>query len=191
MGVYLVSLDGAEWFSQDEGEGWGAIASGLNDELRRRGLPPFDRAPGQGTGRYFEEKLSAPMEGFASLCASRLSPGDAAMMTEWMFLVPISLAEPILLPIGSAYSEESLVAGAPQVLRNAERLAAAIRLPAEVPAAPHNLDLTLWFMDGEAGELAARWPGPWAADLDTAFHVALCLRAAQHSLRTGSPLGYV
>jgi hypothetical protein len=81
-----------------------------------------------------------------------------------------------------------MVAGAPQVLAIAKKLAAAIDLPAETPATSDNLDLTMWFMEGGAKELAAARPGPWSDDLDTAFYVALFLRAAQHSIRRGCPI---
>jgi hypothetical protein len=37
---------------------------------------------------------------------------------------------------------------------------------------------------------AAARPGPWAEDPDTAFYVALYLRAAQYALRYGCPVTY-
>ncbi|MFD5637838.1 hypothetical protein ACFWJM_27340 [Streptomyces sp. NPDC127077] len=80
--------------------------------------------------------------------------------------------------------------GAPQLLAIAEKLAAAIDLPAETPEMCDNLDLTMWFRDGAAQSLAAVRPGLWSDDLDTAFYVALSLRAAQHSLRRGCPMAY-
>jgi hypothetical protein len=57
-----------------------------------------------------------------------------------------------------------------------------------VPETCDNLDLTFWFLEGQAKELAATRPGRWSEDLDTAFYVAMYLRAAQHSLRRGSPV---
>jgi hypothetical protein len=45
-------------------------------------------------------------------------------------------------------------------------------------------------MHGPGKELASRRPGPWSADLDAAFYVALHLRAAQHALRRSCPLVY-
>jgi hypothetical protein len=83
-----------------------------------------------------------------------------------------------------------VIAGAPQVLALAERLAAAVELPAEIPEMSGNLALTFWFLEGEAEELAAAKPGRWSENLDTAFYVALYLRAAQHSLRQGCPMTY-
>lgn len=53
-----------------------------------------------------------------------------------------------------------------------------------------NLDLTMWFREGAAKELAAARPGPWSDDLDAAFYVALFLRAAEHSVRRGCPIVY-
>jgi len=66
-----------------------------------------------------------------------------------------------------------------------------IDLPEEVRLMCDNLDLTMWFMDGPAKELAAVSPARWSADLDSAFYVALFLRAAQHSLRRNAPITYV
>jgi hypothetical protein len=195
MGVYLVSIGAADWFGQGE-DGWGRIASGLNEELRRRGLPSYDQVPEEaefvrGSGQAFEEKFIPSMDGFLALCEKHLSQQEAELLCGWTFLVPISLEETIVLAVESAYDDESTIAGAPQVLAIAERLAAAIDLPAEVPATSDNLDLTMWYTDGPAKELAARRPGLWSVDLDAAFYVALYLRAAQHSLRRGSPLTYV
>ncbi|MFF7360441.1 hypothetical protein [Streptomyces sp. NPDC008125] len=78
--------------------------------------------------------------------------------------------------------------GAPQALRLAEKPVDAVGLPPETPATSDNLDPTSWFgEEGAEGRSAAR-PGPWSEDLDTAFHVALYLRAAQHSVRRGCPI---
>ncbi len=109
------------------------------------------------------------------------------MLGDWSVLVPFSLDEEIRLPVGSAYTDETVIVGAPQVLALAERLAAALELPAEIPEVTENLALTFWFLEGEAEELATVRPGPWAEDLDRAFYVALYLRAAQHALRRGCP----
>ncbi|SPF01578.1 hypothetical protein [Streptomyces sp. MA5143a] len=201
MGVYLVSVGAEDWCEgcgdeEEVEDGWAHVASALNEELGRRRLPPYDSVPEEeaefvrGSGRRFEEKLIPSMDGFVALCEAHLSAEEVAVLCGWSVLVPFSLDEPILLPVGSGHTDETLVAGAPQMLALAERLAEAVDLPAETPAMCDNLDLTMWFMDGSASELAASRPGPWSQDLDAAFYVALYLRAAQHSLRRGCPIVY-
>jgi hypothetical protein len=191
MGVYLVDVGAGEWLSEDTGEGgMGAIAKGLDAELARRGLPSYASVPERDFGSAFEEKLSPSMQGFDALCRAELTPAERELIGDWSVLVPISLDEEIRLPIGSAYTDETVIAGAPQVLAVAERLAAALELPAGIPEVSRNLALTFWFLEGEAEELAAAEPGRWSEDLDTAFYVALYLRAAQHALRQGCPLTY-
>ncbi|MCX5007823.1 hypothetical protein OHB05_35155 [Streptomyces sp. NBC_00638] len=199
MGVYLVSVGAREWFGEDDDDrdedeiGFGELASALNGALLRRGLPPYTSLPEEtpfvrGSGTTFEEKLVPPMEGFTELCRAHLSEDETETLCGWSALVPISLDEEIRLPVESGYSDETTVAGAPQVLAIAERLARHIGLPPEIPATSDNLDLTMWFLDGPAKDTAAVRPGPWAEDLDAAFYVALYLRAAQHVLRRGCPV---
>ncbi|MFC0629133.1 hypothetical protein [Kribbella deserti] len=192
MGIYLVSVGGSEWFGQDE-DGWGETASALNAELVRRGLPPYESVPEEpgfvrGSGQSFKEKLSPSMAGFDALCQAHLSREEYELFAGWSVLVPVSLEEEIWLPVETAYADETVVAGAPQVLAIAERLAAILDLPPEAPMMCDNLDLTMWFLDGAAKELAAGRSGLWTTDLDTAFYVAVYLRAAQHSLRRGVPI---
>ncbi|MEU3606407.1 hypothetical protein AB0E83_13265 [Streptomyces sp. NPDC035033] len=192
MGVYLVSVGVKEWFGNEE-DGWGGVASALNAELRRRGLPPYKDVPAEtdfapGSGQAFEEKLTPDMTGFLTLCQTHLSREESEILCGWTVLVPVSLDEEIWLPIESD-DHESMVAGAPQVLPLAEKLAAAIELPAEAPATCDNLDLSTWFRH-EAKELAASRTELWTKDLDTTFYVALFLRAAQHSIRRGCPIVY-
>ncbi|MET7985755.1 MULTISPECIES: hypothetical protein [unclassified Streptomyces] len=204
MGVYLVSIGAREWFGEDESEGgyedeeqagFGELASALNGELLRRGLPPFVSLPEaapfvRGSGTAFEEKLSPPMDGFTELCRAHLSREETDTLCGWSALVPISLDDEICLPVECGYADETVVAGAPQVLAIAERLARILELPPEIPAASDNLDLTMWFLDGPAKDLAAARPAPWGDDLDAAFYAALYLRAAQFVLRRGSPVVY-
>ncbi|MFF7640439.1 hypothetical protein [Streptomyces canus] len=198
MGIYLVSVGAQEWFDTDEDEGGrGALAAALDEELSRRGLPPYDTLPEapervvRGAGLSFEEKLVPPMDGFEALCRAHLSQEEYAMLCGWSLLVPFALDEEIRLPVENSYDDTTTVAGAPRVLALAERLARAVGLPVdEIPEACDNLDLTMWFLDGEAKRVAAARPGPWAEDLDAAFYVALYLRAAQHSLRRGCPIVY-
>ncbi|WP_210569836.1 hypothetical protein [Streptomyces sp. GESEQ-4] len=188
MGIYLVGVGAQEWFDEDEEEGGlGAAAAGLNEELRRRGLPPYESVPETSA---FEEKLVPPMDGFSALCRTHLSREAEERLLGWTVLVPISLDDEIRLPVESSYTDETTLAGAPQVLALAEQLATVIGLPPEIPATNGNLELTSWFLDGPAQETAAARPSPWAKDLDTAFYVALYLSAARHSLRRGCPMKY-
>ncbi|MDH6454928.1 MULTISPECIES: hypothetical protein [unclassified Streptomyces] len=197
MGIYLVSVGAQEWFDTEDEGGRGALAAALGAELSRRGLPPYESVPQaperlvRGAGLSFEEKLVPPMDGFDALCRAQLSQQEYELLCGWSLLVPFALDEEIWLPTETSYADTTMVAGAPQVLALAERLASAVDLPVdEIPAACDNLDLTMWFLDGEAQRFAAARPGPWAEDLDAAFYVALYLRAAQHSLRRGCPLVY-
>lgn len=189
MGVYLVSVDAQDWRGDHEG-GYGTIASALDDELSRRGLPPFPSVPEESRALEFEEKLSPPMDGFVELCRARLTRDEEETLCGWSVLVPVSLDQEISVPVGSAYTDTTVVAGAPQVLALAQRLASAIGLPPMLPATSGNLGLTSWFLDGSAKETVAARPGPWGDDLDASFYVALYLRAAQHSLRRGCPIVY-
>ncbi|MFD7631736.1 hypothetical protein ACFV7Q_38010 [Streptomyces sp. NPDC059851] len=124
------------------------------------------------------------MTGFLALCQTHLSREESETLCGWTVLVPFSLDEETWLPIES---DDHVVAGAPQVLLLAEKLAAAIALPAETPATCDNLDLSMWFRH-QAKELATTRTGPWSKDLDRAFYVALFLRAAQHSIQRGCPI---
>ncbi|MFE7268605.1 hypothetical protein ACFU9B_42680 [Streptomyces sp. NPDC057592] len=190
MGVYLVSVGADEWFG-DEEDGWGEVASALNAELRQRGMQPYEDVPPEtdfapGSGQDFEEKLTPSMTGFLALCETHLSREESELLCGWNVLVPFSLDMEIWLPIESG-DYDSMVAGAPQVLPLAEKLAAVIDLPPETPATCDNLDLSTWFRN-QAKELATTRTGLWSKDLDTAFYVALFLRAAQHSIRRHCPI---
>ncbi|MGW9448584.1 hypothetical protein [Streptomyces sp. NPDC055632] len=191
MGVYLVSVTAQDW-SQPGEDGYGDIAAALNIELQQRGLPPCDlpRAAREAPG-WFEEKVSPSMDDFVALCRTLLTDAELSALLDWSVLVPLALEETIVLPFGTAYSgEETVVAGAPQVLTLAERLAGTITLPMDTLPAGENLALSRWFLDGGAKRTARTRPRPWAEDRDTAFYVALYLRAAQHSIRYGCPMTY-
>ncbi|MFI7498417.1 hypothetical protein ACIBVL_07820 [Streptomyces sp. NPDC049687] len=192
MGVYLVNVDAKDWAGRGE-DGYGHIASALDAELARRGLPPYRpvKTEREFPG-WFEEKISPSMDGFDALCRAHLTGPERGTLLDWSVLVPLSLREEIRLPVGSAYTDETLVAGAPQVLALAERLAGIIGLPLDaIPATGSNLELSLWFMEDEARRAAEALPGPWTDDPDAAFYVAVYLRAAQYSLRYGCPMTYV
>ena len=194
MGIYLVDVGAEQWFGEGE-EGRAEIAAGLNAELVRRGLSPYESVPVaaefvRGSGGSFEEKLVPSMDRFIELCEAHLLDEDTETLCGWQVLVPVSLDEKIELPVESSYSDTTVIAGAPQVLTIAEKLAAEIELPPGVPEMCDNLDLTNWFLDGAAEELSATAPGPWSEYPDVSFYVALYLRAAQHSLRRGCPMVY-
>ncbi|MEV6179279.1 hypothetical protein [Streptomyces sp. NPDC052015] len=191
MGVYLVSVSAQDWSVPGE-EGHGDVAAALSAELERRGLPPYEPgsavpdAPG-----WFEEKVSPSMDGLTALCRAHLTGAELSALLDWSVLVPLSLEEEILLPVGTAYTgDETLVAGAPRILALAERLSGGIGLPLDVIPEGRNLDLSLWFLEGGARKAAEERPGPWSGDLYAAFYVALYLRAAQYSLRYGCPMTY-
>lgn len=191
MGVYLVSVGAEEWFGEEEDE-WGEVASALNAELGRRGLPPYEDVPLEtdfvaGSGLSFEEKLTPSMTGFDALCQTHLSHEESETLCGWSVLVPFSLDEEICLPVDSGYCESTVVVGAPQVLPLAEKLAAAVELPPDTPETCDNLDLSKWFRH-QARDLATTRTGLWSQDLDAAFYVALFLRAAQHAIRRGCPV---
>lgn len=121
MGVYLVSVGAQEWFGEEE-DGWGEVASALNADLRRRGLPPYEDVPPEtdfaaGSGHAFEEKLAPSMTGFLALCRAHLSREESEILCGWTVLVPFSLDEEIWLPIESG-AYESMVAGAPRCYRS-------------------------------------------------------------------------
>jgi hypothetical protein len=191
MGVYLVSVTAQDW-SQSGEDGYGDVAAALNTELKRRALPPYElpRAAREAQG-WFEEKVSPSMDGFVTLCRTRLTDAELSTLLDWGVLVPLALEEEIVLPVGTAYSgEETVVAGAPRVLALAERLARVLELPVDAIPAGENLALSLWFLEGGVERTARARPGPWAEDRDAAFYVALYLRAAQYSMRYGCPMTY-
>ncbi|GAB7106227.1 hypothetical protein JCM4814A_45410 [Streptomyces phaeofaciens JCM 4814] len=191
MGVYLVSVGAQDWSVAGE-DGHGDVASALNAQLERRGLPPYEPPGGdREPPGWFEEKMSPSMDGFDALCRARLTPEERDGLLGWSLLVPFALEEGITLPVGSAYTDETLVVGAPYVLALAERLADALGLPLDlVPSTFGNLELTLWFLEGDAERAAVTRPGPWADDLAAAFYTAVHLRAAQYCLRHGRPMAY-
>ncbi|MFE9137639.1 hypothetical protein [Streptomyces sp. NPDC007355] len=191
MGVYLVSVTAQDWSQLGE-DGYGDLAAALSTELERRGLPPYQlrEVAGEAPG-WFEEKISPSMDGFVTLCRTRLTDAELSALLDWSVLVPFALEEEIVLPVGTAYSgEETVVAGAPRVLALAERLADAVELPLDAIPAGENLALSLWFLEGGAERPARARTGPWAEDREAAFYVALYLRAAQYSIRHGCPMTY-
>jgi len=188
MGMYLVSVSTQDWSEPGE-DGHGDVASALNEELARRGLPAYEPLAREDPG-WFEEKISRSMDGYTALCRAHLTEAETQDLLDWTLLVPLSLEEKIVLPVGGAYSDDTPVAGAPRVLALTERLAGITGLPLDaIPVTGGNLELMLWFEE-EVEKTAEARPGPWTDDLDAAFYVALYARAAQYSLRHGCPLTY-
>ncbi|MDQ0584905.1 hypothetical protein [Streptomyces rishiriensis] len=195
MGVYLVSVTARDWSEPGE-DGYGDVAAALNTELGRRGLPPYRPPETVRDAPGFEEKISPAMDGFTALCRAHLTGAELSTLLDWSVLVPLPLEEEIVLPVGTAYTEdESTVAGASRVLALAERLAEAVALPLDAIPAGKHLALSLWFMEeptgGGARKTAGTRPGPWTDDPAAAFYVALYLRAAQYSLRHACPMTYI
>ena len=114
MGIYLVSSDCDYWLDEDA---YGATATAVNEELLRRGLEPFT-APqptpyAPGTGTAFEEKLCRPMQTFEALCrAHQVEQRCHDALLDWTILLPIALAEPIVLDSPSAYDDVTTVRSA-------------------------------------------------------------------------------
>ena len=66
-----------------------------------------------------------------------------------------------------------------------------IGLPPQTPQHCDNLEIGLWFDSAEAtSAAAATHPGTWTEDMDSAFYVAMYLRAAEHSLQRHAPISY-
>ncbi|MFF1907564.1 hypothetical protein [Kitasatospora sp. NPDC058218] len=189
MGIYLVSVAADDWLDE---EVLGPVAEAVGRELSRRGLPPFvcpEPVPFRShSGTRFEEKLHRPIDGFDRLC--RALPDDThEALLGWEVLLPVDLDDSVVLPVGSAYNDPTTVGGARRALAAARRLADRLALPAAIPRHCDNLELGAWF-DGPAAAEAATAPGPWSEDLDAAYYTALYLRAAEHALRRGCPVGY-
>ncbi|MFD0630384.1 hypothetical protein ACFQ9X_00685 [Catenulispora yoronensis] len=158
---------------------------GIDDGIQ---VPVYRHQP-RGTGYAFEEKLIFSGDGFNELCRRELSPRDVEVF-HWDVLVPIDFEGPIDLPLKNYYSQTTTARSAQRMLPAAMRLAAAIELPAETPKYCDNLQLTSFFGDfeerGHAANVTAT--GPWRDDLGMAFHTALYLRAAEHSIRRRCPI---
>ncbi|MCF3180683.1 hypothetical protein IPZ70_12145 [Streptomyces polychromogenes] len=193
MGTYLCCVDAGDWSDEDILR---PAARLLDGELVRRGLPPCPPPPASGfapgAGTSFEEKLYRPMQSFEALCRS-LPDGDGCceVLLGWDLLIPVDFEGAVTLPVSGPYSETTTVHSAYRVLATAERLAARLALPPQVPRNGGNLGLCVWFDGPAAAREAVTQPGAWAEDLDAAFYTALYLRAAEHSIRRQCPMHYV
>ncbi|MFJ1791401.1 hypothetical protein [Kitasatospora griseola] len=183
MGIYLVDADTEEWFG-------GAVAAALDEESARRGLPPC--LPPPASTASFEEKLIPPMDTFGALCRELLAPEEAAGLLDWTELVPVPFDGVVELPIPSTYGDRTVLFSAHRLLPLAQRLAAVLELPEDLPGDGfRTMELSRWFLDfeEEPQTLAGR-TGRWTRDLPAAFYTAMYLRAAQYCLRQGRPLTY-
>lgn len=193
MGIYLVSNAADDWCDEHV---LGETANAINDELARRGQQPFTAPPpadfARGSGTMFEEKLYRPMTGFEALCQAHRNEYDCQdALLDWVILLPVPLDEPIVLDIPSTVDDVTTVRSAHAARAAARHLASVIALPLQVPAHCDNLEIGLWFDDHNAvAEAAATHSGLWLADLDTAFYVAMYLRAAEHALLRQCPISY-
>ncbi|MFD3538108.1 hypothetical protein ACFWUQ_01220 [Streptomyces sp. NPDC058662] len=196
MGIYLYAVGADDW--SDE-EVLRPTALALDAELARRGWPAWAPAwePAAGAAHApepgFSEKLNRPMDGFSRLC--RAQPGgreDEDALLDWNVLVPLPFTGRLALPEDPVTGEEMTVRSAHRALAAAERLAAALALPAAAAAAAHRgaLGLTNWFAGPAVAEAAAARPGPWTGDLDAAYCTAVHLAAARYALRWNRPMHY-
>ncbi|MFC5661465.1 hypothetical protein ACFP3U_00560 [Kitasatospora misakiensis] len=189
MGIYLVSVEADDWLDEDV---LGPVARELDAVLAGRGLAPFVCPPvtefRAGSGRHFEEKLNRPISGFEAFCRE-LADGTVEALLGWDVLLPVELEAPVLLPVECAYNDMTAVGDAHRALDAARRLAELLALPPGIPEHCDNLEIGRWFEE-HAAATAAVSPGLWTEDLDTAFHAALFLRAAEYALRSGRPLVY-
>ncbi|MFJ8436321.1 hypothetical protein ACIQ9P_33975 [Kitasatospora sp. NPDC094019] len=189
MGIYLVSVEADDWLDE---EVLGPVARELDAVLAGRGLSPFVCPPTRdfraGSGQHFEEKLYRPIAGFEAFCR-QLGDGTLEALLGWDVLLPMELETPVLLPVECAYNDMTAVGDAHRTLAAARQLADLLALPPGIPEHCDNLEIGRWF-DTRAAAVAAVSPGPWTADLDTAFHAAVFLRAAEYTLRSGRPLAY-
>ncbi|MFC1443150.1 hypothetical protein ABUW04_33430 [Streptacidiphilus sp. N1-10] len=124
-------------------------------------------------------------------CAAQGLCSRRSSLLDWSVLLPLPLAEPLVLDLPNAHDDVTVVRSADQALAAARHLAQVIGLPPQTPQHCDNLEIGLWFDDTEAtSAAAATHPGAWTEDLDSTFYVATYLRAAQHSLQRHAPISY-
>ncbi|MGW5847504.1 hypothetical protein ACWFQ8_05955 [Streptomyces sp. NPDC055254] len=190
MGIYLYSVDAADW--SDE-EVLRPTALALDAELARRGWPAWGPAagPAHAPEPGFSEKLNRPMEGFSQLCRAQSGGTECEdALLDWNLLVPLPFTGSLDLPEHPVTGEEITVRSAHRALEAAERLAAALSLPAVATAHGGALGLTNWFAGPGVAEAAAARPGGWTRDLDAAYFTAVHLAAARYALRWNRPIHY-
>jgi hypothetical protein len=192
VGVYYVSVDAADWAEDDLMVG---VRGELGPALAARGLGRYEGPPGEasvphGEGDHFEEKLFREQGGFVRLLHDRFSGSAAERIPYWSMIVPVAFDEPIELNAASVYDDTTTIGSSFVMQASMTQLAELIELPSQVPSRSDNLDITDWFDDVEAGSVTAP-SGAWRQDMDTAFYVALFLRAAEFSIRRSCPMRYI
>ncbi len=166
MGMYLVSVDDGEWREQREEDG-DSLEARVEEALAEKGLAlEVGAAPFQ-----FEEKLYRDMGGFGVLVEEELGDGFVGLSAEVFVPVPF---DGVLRARGAGvYGDELLIASSHTLLKQAQRLAAAIELREDIPRGD-NLEIGMWFDEND--------------DDNQAVYVALYLRAAEHSVAHRVPL---
>jgi hypothetical protein len=192
VGVYFVSVDSDDWANDRLMAGVrGALAPGL----AQGGIAPYHGPPpelpgGPHDGDHFEEKLFRDNTGFAHLLREHFDRTPVADLPYWSMIIPVAFDGLVQLAVPSAYDDATTV-GSSFVVRTAmTALADQVGLPALVPRRSDNLDITDWFDEVEAGTVDVP-SGRWLDDLDTAFYIAMFLRAAEFSIHRSCPMRYV
>ncbi len=188
-GVYLVNVDADDW-ADDE-----LMVAELNRALAARGIARYEGPPREvvvppGEGDHFEEKLFRDQRGFVRLLSERHGGTALESLPYWSMIVPIAFDEPIELTAPSAYQATTTVGSSFVLPAAMTTLAHLLDLPPQVPRRSDDLDITIWFDEVQSGGVAAP-SGAWRDDLDTAFYVALFLRAAEFSIRRSCPMRYI
>jgi hypothetical protein len=193
VGVYFVNVDLDDWANDDVMAGVrGALAAGL----AQRGLAPYHGPPpevlvGPDDGDHFEEKLFRDNTGFARVLREHFDGTPIADLPYWSMIIPVAFEGLVKLAVPSSYDDTTTVGSSFEVRTAMTALADWVRLPAAlVPRRSDSLDITAWFDEVEAGTVGVP-SGPWLRDLDTAFYVAMFLRAAEFSIQRSCPMRYV
>jgi hypothetical protein len=108
----------------------------------------------------------------------------------WSMIIPVAFDGLVELTVPSAYDTTTTIGSSFVVRAAMTTLAELVGLPSLVPRRSDNLDITEWFDEVEAGTVDVP-AGRWCEDLNTAFYIAMFLRAAEFSIRRSCPMRYV
>ena len=192
MGVYFVSVEADDWANDDL---MVAVRGELADALAQRGIARYDGPPqdvvfGPDEGDHFEEKLSRDNTGFAHVLREHFDGAPVANLPFWSMIIPVVVDGLVELTVPSAYDDRTTIGSSLVVQTAMKTLADLVELPPLVPRRSDNLNITDWFDEIEAGTVDVP-AGPWRDDLDTAFYIAMFLRAAEFSIHRSCPMRYV